>query len=82
LLPGPGDPVVKHGIASRIGKLERRSGVGRGELLAVALPEGMDGDEALTALGLAPGQADLVVLVRQFFGETKPALLNRCPLLR
>jgi hypothetical protein len=42
----------------------------------------MDGDEALAALGLAPGPDDLVVLVQRCDEETEPALLNRCPLVR
>lgn len=79
--PGPGDPFVKRGIATRIAKLERRSGVGRGEFYVVALPAGMDGGEALAALGMAPGPTDIVVLVSHFGGETQPELLNRCPLI-
>ena len=69
-------------IASRVAALERRHGKGGGEMYVVALPAGMDRVEALAALGLVPGPAELVVLVKQFFGATKPVLLNCCPLIR
>lgn len=69
---GPGAPIVKRGIATRIAKLERRSSIGRGEFYVIAMPAGRDGGEALAALGLAPGPADLVVLITNFFGATKP----------
>jgi hypothetical protein len=73
---------VKRGIAMRIAKLERRLGKGRGEFYVVALPDGMDGDDALAALGLAPGPDDLVVFTWQSSGKTQPELRNRCPLVR
>ena len=79
---GPGDPVLKRGIAPRIAELERRLGKGRGECYVVSLPDGMDEDATLAALGLAPGPTDLVVLFWHSGDKTKPELLNRCPLVR
>ena len=73
---------MKRGIARRIAKLERRSDMGRGEFYVITMPAGMDGGEALATLGLAPGPADLVVLVKRFEEDTEPALLNRSPLVR
>ena len=56
--------------------------MGRGEFYVITMPAGMDGGEALATLGLAPGPADLVVLVKRFEEDTEPALLNRSPLVR
>ena len=66
----------------RIAKLERRLGKGRGECYVVSLPDGVDEDATLAALGLAPGPSDLVVFVWQSGGKTQPGLLNRYPLVR
>jgi hypothetical protein len=73
---------VKRGIAMRIAKLERRLGKGRGEMFVLALPEGMNCDAALAALGLTPSAADLVVIFPGSCNETEPRLLNRCRLVR
>jgi hypothetical protein len=48
----------------------------------IAFPDGVDQDDALAALGLAPGPTDVVVFVWQSGGKTQPELLNRYPLVR
>ena len=75
-----GTTVSRRTLDRRVTALERRHGIGRGEMYVVALPDGLDCDAALAALGVTPSPADFVVVMN--FGETKPKLLNRCALVR